>query len=135
MNEAQNTQSTSGDSITFDYNKLYANNIQPTTPAPQEITTPGISTTPVMTQSPIVFDEERKNQTEVVTNVIPTFDTSALEGIDNQNLNTTEAVINSMKSESQQENEQYKKNLLFILAFFGVLIFAVVFLFPILAGY
>lgn len=135
MNEAQNTQSTSGDSITFDYNKLYANNVQPTIPVPQEITTPGISTNPMMTQSPIVFGEERKNQSEVVTNVIPTFDTSALEGIDNQNLNTTEAAINSMKSDAQQENEQYKKNLLFILAFFGVLIFAVVFLFPILAGY
>lgn len=135
MNESQNTQSTSGDSITFDYNKLYANNVQPTIPVPQEITTPGISTNPMMTQSPIVFGEERKNQSEVVTNVIPTFDTSALEGIDNQNLNTTKAAINSMKSDAQQENEQYKKNLLFILAFFGVLIFAVVFLFPILAGY
>lgn len=134
MNETQNRQSTNGDSITFDYNQLYANNNQPTTPTVQEAI-PEIQAKPVMQETPIVFEEEKQTQQEIVTNVIPTFDTRALEGEDDTNLNTSEALINSMKSETQQENEQYKKNIGFILVFFGVLIFAVLFLFPILAGY
>lgn len=132
MNEAQNRQNNSGDNITFDYNQLYANNNQPTTP--QEVV-PEIDANPVMQETPIVFEEEKTSQQNVVTNVIPTFDTRALEGEDDNVLDPNEALINSMKSDAQQENEQYKKNIGFLLAFFGVLIFAVLFLFPLLAGY
>lgn len=132
MNEAQNRQNNSGDNITFDYNQLYANNNQPTTP--QEVV-PEIDANPVMQETPIVFEEEKTSQQNVVTNVIPTFDTRALEGEDDNVLDHNEALINSMKSDAQQENEQYKKNIGFLLAFFGVLIFAVLFLFPLLAGY
>lgn len=129
MNEAQ---STSGDSITFDYNQLYANNDQPMTPttSPEEVPNTESQT---IQQTPIVFEEKKEQSQETISNVIPTFDTRALEG-DDENT-TTESLINSMKSESQQENEQYKKNLLFIFVFFGVLIVAVLFIFPILAGY
>ena len=134
MNETQNAQNNNGDSLTFDYNKLYANNNQPTTPIPQTaVTSEPIA--PIMQEAPIIFEEKQNIQPEIVKNVIPTFDTRVLEGEDATNLETNESLINSMKSETQQENEQYKKNLGFILIFFGVLIFAVLFIFPMLAGY
>ena len=132
MNETQNRQNNSGDNITFDYNQLYASNNQPTTP---QDSIPEIDANPVMQETPIVFEEEKTNQQTIVTNVIPTFDTRALEGEDDTVLDPNEALIKSMKSDAQQENEQYKKNIGFLLAFFGVLIFAVLFLFPLLAGY
>lgn len=134
MNEAPKPQSTSGDSITFDYNQLYANNNQPSVETQQPSAVNEEPANSMMQQVPIVFEEEKKPAApEVVKDVIPTFDTRALEVDDETAAN--EALINSMKSESQQENEQYKKNLLFILVFFGVLIVAVWFIFPILAGY
>lgn len=133
MNEAQNRQNTSGDSVTFDYNQLYANTVQTTIPVPEAI--PEVQANPVMQETPIVFEEEKQAQPEIVTNFIPTFDTKVLEGVEENNMNTHEELISSIKSDKQQEDEQYKKNIIFILAFFGVLIFAVVFLFPLLAGY
>lgn len=133
MNEAQNRPNNSGDNITFDYNQLYANNTQINTTPPEAI--PEINASPVMQETPIIFEEEKNNQQNVVTNVIPTFDSRALVEEDDNVLNHQDTLINSMKSETQQENEQYKKNIGFLLAFFGVLIFAVLFLFPLLAGY
>ena len=133
MNEAQNRPNNSGDNITFDYNQLYANNTQINTTPPEAI--PEINASPVMQETPIIFEEEKNSQQNVVTNVIPTFDSRALVEEDDNVLNHQDTLINSMKSETQQENEQYKKNIGFLLAFFGVLIFAVLFLFPLLAGY
>lgn len=132
MNEKQNTQSHIGDGITFDYNKLYANSQQT---AMTETSVPETSEETTIQETPIIFKEDQTKQTEVISNVIPTFDTKILEGDENSNLNTNESLINSMKSESQREKDQYKNNLFFIIAFFGVLIFAVLFLFPLLSGY
>jgi len=153
MNENQSNQNTSSNSITFDYNQLYANNNQltsqphpqpqqetttqqvPTIQSQQEIIAPQIPITPTSQGAPIIFNEEKNINQEVVNNVIPTFDSSVLEDESNSTLNQSESLVNSMKSDTQQEKEQYKKNLLFILAFFGVLIVAVLFIFPLIKNY
>lgn len=134
MNEEQNKQMTSGDSITFDYNQLYAN--QPTA-APQEAVVPEEPVATALQETPIVFEEEKKVEPEVVKNVVPTFDTRALEDVpeDDPSMQKEEQLINTIRPESQQEKDQYKKNLLFIIIFFGILIIAVWFIFPLLAGY
>ena len=131
MNETQNNN---GDKVTFDYNQLYANNTQPMNTTPQA-TIPATYTNPIMQETPIVFENEQTKQQNIVTNVIPTFDARALEGEDNNTTMPNEHLINSMKSDAQQEKEQYKKNIIFILTFFGVIMFAILFLFPLLAGY
>ena len=130
----ESQQSTSGDDITFDYNQLYANQITATpTQAQAENNTPEIS---ALQETPIVFAEEKKNDQTTVKNVIPAFDTRALEdNLDDETVQTNEQLINSIKSESQQEKDQYKKNLIFILVFFGILVVAVWFIFPLIAGY
>ena len=135
MPQPQQQQATSGDNITFDYNQLYANN-QTTTPVqtPSEPVAQPVNTE----QAPIVIPGQAETiaaaeaEQNIVRNVIPTFDTNALEGTEPS---STDALINSMRSDSQKENEEFKKNAIFIGVFFGVLIVAVLFLFPILAGY
>ena len=131
MNESQSMQSTPQniDNNTFDYNQLYTNTEVPTAPVANEINTTEV--TPGIQETPIVLNEAPKQEQEVVTNVIPSFDPNALEG--NQALSHDE-LINSLKSDSQQEDAEFKKNLVFIAAFFGVIIFAIVVLFPMLAG-
>lgn len=116
------------DNSTFDYNQLYVGQESTTTntedlAVEQEIT-------PTIQETPIVFEETIKQQEEVVRDVIPSFDANALEG--NDALSHDE-LINSMKSDTQQENAEFKKNWAFIAAFFGVIIFAIVFIFPLLA--
>lgn len=131
MNESQTMQSMpqNTDNNTFDYNQLYTNTEVPAAPVASEITTTEV--TPGIQETPIVLNEAPKQEQEVVTNVIPSFDPNALEG--NQALSHDE-LINSLKSDSQQEDAEFKKNLVFIAAFFGVIIFAIVVLFPMLAS-
>lgn len=131
MNESQPMQSMpqNTDNNTFDYNQLYTNTEVPAAPVANEINTTEV--TPGIQETPIVLNEAPKQEQEVVTNVIPSFDPNALEG--NQALSHDE-LINSLKSDSQQEDAEFKKNLVFIAAFFGVIIFAIVVLFPMLAG-
>ncbi len=127
----QNPQSTSGDSLTFDYNQLYAQN-EPATPVEepvQDVVQTNIQQTPVVI--PEQQQVEANEQKEKVTNVIPTFDTNVLEG---NEAASNQSLINSIHGD-QTDDAEYKKNLLFIAVFFGVLIVAVIFLFPILAGY
>ena len=131
MNESQPMQSMpqNTDNNTFDYNQLYTNTEVPAAPVANEINTTEV--TPGIQETPIVLNEAPKQEQEVVTNVIPSFDPNALEG--NQALSHDE-LINSLKSDSQQEDAEFKKNLVFIAAFFGVIIFAIVVLFPMLAS-
>lgn len=131
MNESQTMQSMpqNTDNNTFDYNQLYTNTEVPAAPVASEINTTEV--TPGIQETPIVLNEATKQEQEVVTNVIPSFDPNALEG--NQALSHDE-LINSLKSDSQQEDAEFKKNLVFIAAFFGVIIFAILVLFPLLAG-
>lgn len=116
------------DNSTFDYNQLYVG--QETTTANTEDLAVEQEITPTIQETPIVFEETIKQQEEVVRDVIPSFDANALEG--NDALSHDE-LINSMKSDTQQENAEFKKNWAFIAAFFGVIIFAIVFIFPLLA--
>lgn len=131
MNESQTMQSMpqNTDNNTFDYNQLYTSTEVPAAPVANEINTTEV--TPGIQETPIVLNEAPKQEQEVVTNVIPSFDPNALEG--NQALSHDE-LINSLKSDSQQEDAEFKKNLVFIAAFFGVIIFAIVVLFPMLAS-
>lgn len=116
------------DNITFDYNKLYADQQINQAPIAEKVNTQ--ENTPGIQETPIVFADTNKQQEEtVVKNVIPSFDANALEG--NEAL-SHEELINSMRSDTQQEDAEFKKNLLFIAAFFGVIIFAIVVLFPML---
>lgn len=130
MNENQVIQPTPQrtDNITFDYNQLYAEQQVNQAPVAPEINTPEI--TPGIQETPIVFaDTDKPKEETVVKKVIPSFDANALEG--NEAL-SHEELINSMRSDTQQEDAEFKKNLLFIAAFFGVIIFAIVVLFPML---
>lgn len=131
MNESQATQTMpqNTNNNTFDYNQLYTNTAVPTAPVADEVNTTEV--TPGIQETPIVLNETPKQEQEVVTNVIPSFDPNALEG--NQALSHDE-LISSLKSDTQQENAEFKKNLIFIAAFFGVIIFAIVVLFPMLAS-
>lgn len=131
MNESQATQTMpqNTNNNTFDYNQLYTNTALPTAPVANEVNTTEV--TPGIQETPIVLNEAPKQEQEVVTNVIPSFDPNALEG--NQALSHDE-LISSLKSDTQQENAEFKKNLIFIAAFFGVIIFAIVVLFPMLAS-
>lgn len=131
MNESQATQAMpqNTNNNTFDYNQLYTNTAVPTAPVADEVNTTEV--TPGIQETPIVLNEAPKQEQEVVTNVIPSFDPNALEG--NQALSHDE-LISSLKSDTQQENAEFKKNLIFIAAFFGVIIFAIVVLFPMLAS-
>lgn len=131
MNESQATQTMpqNTNNNTFDYNQLYTNTAVPTAPVAAEVNTTEV--TPGIQETPIVLNETPKQEQEVVTNVIPSFDPNALEG--NQALSHDE-LISSLKSDTQQENAEFKKNLIFIAAFFGVIIFAIVVLFPMLAS-
>ena len=131
MNESQATQTMpqNTNNNTFDYNQLYTNTALPTAPVANEVNTTEV--TPGIQETPIVLNEAPKQEQEVVTNVIRSFDPNALEG--NQALSHDE-LISSLKSDTQQENAEFKKNLIFIAAFFGVIIFAIVVLFPMLAS-
>lgn len=119
------------DSVTFDYNQLYGNNsVQPT----EQPITPSASA-PTIEETPIIL-EEPKAPTEVVSDIIPTFDTNALEEDipDELKPKTEEKLIHTLSTETQQEKEQGRRNLLFLVIFFAVLIVAVLFIFPLLVG-
>ena len=120
--------------ITQDYNSLYQNQVQQnSTPQPQE-PTPFIA--PVIEQTPIVFEDNKQEQQEIVSEIIPTFDTNALEEDLPEELRpkVEEPLIHSMTTEAQKEKKEERQNLLFIIIFFAVLIVAVLVVFPLLAG-
>lgn len=125
-----NTKQEIQDNSTFDYNQLYTEQQANQAPVAEPTNTTDI--TPGIQETPIVFDEAVKQQDTIVKDVIPSFDANALEG--NEAL-SHEELISSMKSDTQQEDAEFKKNLLFIAAFFGVIIFAIVVLFPMMAKY
>ena len=129
MNESQTMQSTpqSTNNNTYDYNQLYTNVQTPTAPVAEEVSTTEV--TPGIQETPIVLNESIQQEQAVVSDVIPSFDANALEG--NEALSHDE-LINSLKSDTQQEDAEFKKNLIFIADFFGVIIFAIMVLFPML---
>lgn len=140
MPVAQNTvpngpepeQEGNGDTITFDYNQLYQNNAA-TNQAPQE---PVVNTTPTAVETPIVLETKKPDPTPVVSDIIPTFDTNALEDDlpDELKPKVEEPLIHTMATETQKEKQEGRQNLLFIIIFFAVLIIAVLVIFPMMLG-
>lgn len=121
--------------ITFDYNQLYGGNEQPATEEQKE----PVEATPTMEETPIVFEEEKKEaapEQPVVRNVVPTFDTSALEDDlpDELKPKVEEPLIQSVVNESQKEKQEGRQNLMFLIVFFAVLIIAVLVIFPLMLG-
>lgn len=89
------------------------------------------------TESPIVFEEEKQVEIpQTVNDVIPAFDTSVLEDdlSDDLKPKKEEKLIHTLTSETQQEKEQGRRNILFIVALFAVLIIAILVIFPLLTG-
>lgn len=136
-NQNQNLDLPEGDAqdITFDYNQLYGGGGQPTTETPQE---QPVETTPTMEETPIVFEEEKPQPTPepIVRNVVPTFDTSALEDDlpDELKPKVEEPLIQSVVNETQKEKQEGRQNLMFLIVFFAVLIIAVLVIFPLMLG-
>ncbi len=126
-----------GDTITFDYNQLYDNS--------QQVSTQGNEAnmqeeTPVAQQefqeTPIVLETEQPTPTAVVKDIVPTFDTNALENDlpDELKPKVEEPLIHTMATETQKEKQEGRQNILFIVIFFAVLIIAVLVIFPMMLG-
>ncbi len=119
--------------ITFDYNQLYGGAEQKQE-APQE----PVETTPTIEETPIVLEEQKEEVTPepVVKNVVPTFDTSALEDDlpDELKPQVQEPLIQSVVNETQKEKQEGRQNLMFLIIFFAVLIIAVLVIFPLMLG-
>lgn len=122
-------------SSTFDYNQLYGNN----------------SATKVEQQAAVVFEEEsvmenasiinpNENQIKISNDeLIPEFDASVLEVVPNQQQVKIEekptSNVNTMAMGKQAEKEKNRSNILFISILFGVIIVAVMFIFPMLVKF
>lgn len=125
-------QEGNGDAITFDYNQLYqSNEANEATPEGQ-----AINTNPSVTETPIALETKKPEPTPVVSDIIPTFDTNALEDDlpDDLKPKVEEPLIHTMATETQKEKQEGRQNLLFIIIFFAVLIIAVLVIFPMMLG-
>ncbi len=136
MEENKDLNMPEGDAedITFDYNQLYGGNEKPAE-TQQEATE---TQTPTIEETPIVLEEQKVEVTPepVVKNVVPTFDTSALEDDlpDELKPKVEEPLIQSVVNETQKEKQEGRQNLMFLIIFFAVLIIAVLVIFPLMLG-
>lgn len=132
--EPQPEQEGNGDTITFDYNQLYKNPQDVPQQSEQEVAQPQEN----VQEAPIVFESEQAaaQPTTVVKNIVPTFDTNALENDLPDELKPTgeEPLIHTMATETQKEKQESYQNIIFILIFFAVLIIAVLVIFPKMLG-
>jgi len=119
------------DGITFDYNQLYADLLKES--EKKELAEKEDEFSWDIEEVPINFEEPQQEELTYERNVIPTFDTSVLEGTE-QPTEETEApqLIHTMKKEEKQEKSTFVKNLIFIAIFFGILIFVVLVIFPLM---
>jgi len=119
--------------ITFNYEELYADILESIKTPEEEKKVDEFSWDNV--EVPISFETPENEDANYETNVIPAFDTSALEN--NQKNDDDEAVetpqlIHAMANKEKKEKSAFSKNLLFIGIFFGILIFVVVVIFPLM---
>jgi len=128
--EAPKTPQPSG--ATFDYNQLYGTKKEEKAEEKQVF----VFEEPDMETSASVITEE---PTITISNdeLIPEFDASVLEVLPEQekkNIVTPQATANvsSMATGKQAEQDKSRSNIIFIAILFGVIIIAVVFLFPII---
>lgn len=117
---------------TFDYNQLYGNSSQKVED----------------TRDKVVFDEPLINSTTDINNqnqqikisndeLIPEFDASVLEVLpSNVNVNYEEekksVTVSTMAIGKKAENEQNKRNVIFIILLFGIIAAVIYFVFPML---
>ena len=117
-------------SSTFDYNQLYGN--KTAAPKVEEKQTVVFEEEPVITNASIIAPEE--TQIKISNDeLIPEFDASVLEVVPNQQEVKIEAPVsnvNKMAVGKQAEKEKNRSNIIFIAILFGVIIAAVMFLFP-----
>jgi len=133
-NKDLNVPEGSGDNITFDYNQLYQNAQENIQPQPEQ---QAVQANPVMEETPIVLgNEQQVEPAPVVKDIVPTFDTTALEDDlpDDLKPKVEEPLIHTMATETQKEKQEGRQNILFIVIFFAVLIIAVLIVFPLMLG-
>ncbi len=132
--EPEPEQEGNGDSITFDYNQLYQS--QQATPEPEQ--TAVVEQATALQEAPIVLGNEQPTvePTPVVKDIVPTFDTNALEDDlpDELKPKVEETLIHTMATETQKEKQESHQNIMFIVIFFAVLIIAVLIIFPMMLG-
>ena len=123
------------DSSTFDYNQLYAN-VTPKNMDPVEsLDTPE---DPAMEQAPIILGEEKKEEEpQKERDFVPAFDTSVFEEDIPEELRSKkeENLINKVTTETQEEKAQGRRNIFFLVILFGVLVVAVLLIFPLMTRY
>ncbi len=114
------------------YNQIYESS--PTTNT-QETSNDNQNANQYLTETPIVFEEDKKAAQENVDNFIPSFDASVLEDDVPEEMKLRDSQsIHSLMSDTQLEKEQHRKNIRFIVILFAVLIIAVLVIFPIMLG-
>lgn len=122
-----------GDTITFDYNQLYQNKEEAKVQEqPMEV-----QPTEEVPETPIALENEQAVQPNpVVKDIVPTFDTNALEDDlpDELKPQTEETLIHTVATETQKEKKESRQNLIFIVILFAVLIVAVLVVFPKMLG-
>lgn len=131
--EPEPEQEGNGDTITFDYNQLYQSNQA----APQTVEQT-VQAVPTIQETPIVLETDKPEvqAAPVVKDIIPTFDTNALEDDlpDELKPKVEEPLIHTVATETQKEKQESHQNILFIIIFFAVLIIAVLIIFPMMLG-
>jgi len=121
--------------ITFNYEELYADILKDIKTPEETKEVDEFSWDNV--EVPISFEKiEENDPANFETNVIPAFDTSALEN-NQQNMDNDEEVespqlIHAMTNNDKKEKSAFAKNLIFIAIFFGILIFVVAVIFPLM---
>lgn len=130
-NKNLNTQTNNSDNITFDYNQLYGVDSAQNN-APQQQT--NIPNMPTIEQTPIILEEQKPKEEPVVSDIIPTFDTNALQEDLPEELKpkVEEPLVHTIASDAQKEKQENRRNLLFIIMLFAVLIIAVFVVFPLM---
>lgn len=117
---------------TFDYNQLYGNKKETVVEHKEAF----VFEEPDMETSATIVDNE---PTITISNdeLIPEFDASVLEVIpeqEKQNISSSQATANisSMATEKQAEQDKSRSNIIFIAVMFGIILIAVLVLFPML---
>ncbi len=127
-------QEGTGDTITFDYNQLYQNQQA----APQQEQTAVVEQSTTLQETPIILENEQTavEPTPVVKDIVPTFDTTALEDDlpDELKPKVEEPLIHTLATDAQKERQESNTNIMFIVVFFAVLIIAVLIIFPLMLG-
>lgn len=132
--EPEPEQEGTGDTITFDYNQLYQNQQA----APQQEQTAVVEQSTTLQETPIILGNEQPavEPTPVVKDIVPTFDTTALEDDlpDELKPKVEEPLIHTLATDAQKERQESNTNIMFIVVFFAVLIIAVLIIFPLMLG-